>query len=331
MTDDINADTTTAKPLDYDIRVPDDGGKTNITIKATAETEYGTKAVIESDYDAKDDIKALDWDETHRTWVGGRQMSGDVTSGAWLVDIDAVEDVRDQLLEAGHKVSLNMAMVPDDTEPRDVDFGEAESAVTERDSDDTELVTDGGTELTEPLTDAMVTDRLNQHDDPDHEDGNTVADVYSAFAELQSYLGQHLSDYDEYHAVSHEDSTLVVYNLGPDKADLSIALDEIGVDDEPLRLVISSLMHDLAERHTESGQWGDSYPLVAVKDKCTREAERRTRRRLGALTQQQGGAARALDYWATKVHGLTFEQWEDESGRSTGAIGNSIRRARNDQ
>lgn len=202
--------------------------------------------------------------------------------------------------------------------------------VVEDDDTEPEVVADGGTTLTEPLTDTLVSDRLHQHDDPDHKNGNSVEDVYGAFADLQSELGDYIDDYDEYHDVVHEDSALIVYDLGPDKADLSIALDEIGVDDEPLRLVISGLMHDVAEQHTDGGRWSDTYPLVVVKDDCTRRAERRTRRRLGALTQEQNGAARALDYWATKVQGITFEQWSAESGRSTGAIGNSIRRGRED-
>lgn len=125
-------ETETQRPLDYEKHVPEDNIVSSVTIKATAETEHGAKAVIESDYEAKDDIKDLDWDETHRDWCGSHEMSGDVTSGAWLVDLEAVEDVVDHLVERGHQVSLNKAVFDYDGGDEDGEGSEDDDPTPDR-------------------------------------------------------------------------------------------------------------------------------------------------------------------------------------------------------
>jgi hypothetical protein len=56
---------------------------------------YGdAKARLEGDtYEAKEAIKSLDWEETHRTW--------DDELGAWTIDHDALDDLADALEEHG--------------------------------------------------------------------------------------------------------------------------------------------------------------------------------------------------------------------------------------
>lgn len=60
------------------------------------ETEHGEQFALDSPYEAKDDIKDLDWEETHRTWDSDRK--------AWLVDADSVDEVSRELEEAGWEV-----------------------------------------------------------------------------------------------------------------------------------------------------------------------------------------------------------------------------------
>ena len=55
------------------------------------------KARLEGDtYDAKEAIKSLDWEETHRTW--------DDELGAWTIDYNALDDLAKALYE--HDMSL---------------------------------------------------------------------------------------------------------------------------------------------------------------------------------------------------------------------------------
>jgi hypothetical protein len=78
-----------------------------VVVDDLVDTRYGRKAVLASPYDAKDAIKALDWDATHRAW--------DEDRGAWTVDADALGRVRDDLAAAGWPLR-----VPSDDTPEGV-------------------------------------------------------------------------------------------------------------------------------------------------------------------------------------------------------------------
>jgi hypothetical protein len=94
------------------INVPADGSEPEITferasihVSTVLETKYGTKAILETEYEAKDDVKALDWDRTHRSWDKGLK--------AWTVDIDALNYVVEALNDAGRDVTVTVSAAKD--------------------------------------------------------------------------------------------------------------------------------------------------------------------------------------------------------------------------
>jgi hypothetical protein len=261
----------------------------------------------------------------------GKHSGGDVEINGDEAVITIVEEskVRDKT----HKITVSLTgdAFEATPEPRDTD-NDTTSGVSRRtatDGDDSEhhqdIVTDGGVDLPSDLSASMVTDRIQQHDDPDHEDSNTVADVVDAWERVHEVLRSGLDEYVEYHDVVYEDRSLVVFATGATHDEQGLAYEEAGVDDEILAAILDGLMHDVAREHCDH-DWSVTYPLVVFKSREQTRMETYVRQRLGQLVIERGGAGRGLDYWATKVQGLTFSQWKRDSGRSTGAIGNSIRR-----
>lgn len=62
------------------------------------DTEYGPKAAFDTPYEAKEAIKELDFDETHRTW--------DSDIDEWTVDLSSVDEMREKLVEEGYRVRI---------------------------------------------------------------------------------------------------------------------------------------------------------------------------------------------------------------------------------
>lgn len=60
-------------------------------------SRYGPKAVLDSPFEAKDDIKALDWDQFHPDWNGDN----------WTIDAEAIWPAIKQLTMQGWTVSLD--------------------------------------------------------------------------------------------------------------------------------------------------------------------------------------------------------------------------------
>ena len=58
--------------------LPEGSADDSVIVSDFVETEYGRKILLDSPYDAKDAIKALDWDTTHRTW--------DKVYDGWTID-----------------------------------------------------------------------------------------------------------------------------------------------------------------------------------------------------------------------------------------------------
>ncbi|AXR80708.1 helix-hairpin-helix domain-containing protein [Natrarchaeobaculum sulfurireducens] len=69
-----------------------------VEFTSVVETEYGDKIALDSPYEAKEDIKSLDWEETHREW--------DPSRNAWLVDAEAAPSVADELRREGWSIAV---------------------------------------------------------------------------------------------------------------------------------------------------------------------------------------------------------------------------------
>lgn len=71
-----------------------------ITVKDEVPTQYGHKAVLDTPYEAKEDIKDMDWDKTHYEFENKSAFQG------WLVDVDSLDYVKEHLQDAGWNVEL---------------------------------------------------------------------------------------------------------------------------------------------------------------------------------------------------------------------------------
>lgn len=69
------------------------GADDEVVVGDDVSTQYGVKVELESPFAAKDAIKTLDWDKTHRSW--------DPDAKAWTVDRDSLAVVRDALALSG--------------------------------------------------------------------------------------------------------------------------------------------------------------------------------------------------------------------------------------
>jgi hypothetical protein len=70
----------------------------DILVTNVHDTEYGTKVHVQSPYEAKDGLNALDWERTHRRW--------DETAEMWEVDLDSVAYVILELTDDGYSVAI---------------------------------------------------------------------------------------------------------------------------------------------------------------------------------------------------------------------------------
>lgn len=86
--------------------VPADPAEDAVVVDDLFDTTYGRKAALASPYEAKDDIKALDWEETHRAWDKDRKC--------WTVDATALPLVEEALAEAGWPLR---APAPEEVDP----------------------------------------------------------------------------------------------------------------------------------------------------------------------------------------------------------------------
>lgn len=62
------------------------------------DTRFGTKLSIDSPYEARTDIKNLDWQRTHRAWDPTLQM--------WEVDVDSLAYCITQLSKSNYSISV---------------------------------------------------------------------------------------------------------------------------------------------------------------------------------------------------------------------------------
>jgi len=127
----------------------------DITISTIRDTKYGPKAKLKSPFEAKDDIKDLDWEETHRSWDGA--------NSTWDVDAAALDDVSDKLVDKGYRMKITGGAKEEVTAPSNVS---ADALVTEKLSaltagDEAAIAVGGGEtrgpfEITERTRDGVV-------------------------------------------------------------------------------------------------------------------------------------------------------------------------------
>lgn len=80
----------------YDSLPRAQGHEREIEVGEIVQTRYGDKLPLDTPFEAKDAVKALSWDATHRAWDGDRT--------AWMIDAHALTTVAEELAASGWRV-----------------------------------------------------------------------------------------------------------------------------------------------------------------------------------------------------------------------------------
>jgi len=125
------------------------------------------------------------------------------------------------------------------------------------------------------LTTAEIEEAIERHDDPDHEDANTVEDVTNALAEINADIIEHIDLHRDAieegaHEVVHEDDDVIV--LADPGHFWGEQFDAMEIDEEQLCTIVVNL-HHVAARNVCDYNWSVSDPVVIAKTEAFEAAE----------------------------------------------------------
>lgn len=176
------------------------------------------------------------------------------------------------------------------------------------------------------LTDAEIESAIEQHDDTDHPDAYTVAEVRDVLerinADILEHWDLHQDAIDEgVHEIVHEDSDVIVLadhsgHFWTEQLDVTPGVDD---SDDILRSIAISL-HHTAARGVCDHSWSTSDPVVVSKPNAFRAGESHVLREIARRTRETGSVARAVDQLATEVHGHRKSMWADLTGRNPSTV-----------
>lgn len=280
-----------------------------------------------------------DWDANHNRWTKGdndRLYINDckfvdyialdslivLTNGS---HVDATAEITGDTLTLEivredsiiHKEWTATFALPDDLaeEPEDEE-------TTDQPDDETEIVADGGEDVTSDLSDERIEESIEKKDDPEHPEAATVAEVREALARLNSdildWWGEHQDAIDDGgHEIVHEDHNVIV--LADHSGHFwSEQLDLMEIEG-PLRSILISLHHTLAQKHCDYS-WSAVYPVVIQKTADFRAGEQQVLREIARRTAELGSVARAVDTLATDEHGWSKSTWASLTGRNVSTV-----------
>lgn len=176
------------------------------------------------------------------------------------------------------------------------------------------------------LTDAIQT-AIEQHDDTDHPDAYTTEDVEADLDAINADILDHWDLYEDTideggYEIVHEDRDVIVladhtghfWNEQLDATE-DVETDEHGI----LRSIIVQVHHALARTHTDYS-WSASDPVVIEKTSSFEAGEVHVLREIARRTQDEGSVARAVDQYATDVHGHKKSIWASLTGRNRSSV-----------
>lgn len=177
------------------------------------------------------------------------------------------------------------------------------------------------------ITDSQIRARIEQHDDPGHEDANTVEEVRTAWADIQSNLSEYLGEFaDELAYIAYEDDDILIFEDTQGDS-LTLAMDEVGIEGDIMHSILNGLMTDVARKKTEY-DWGGSWPVVINKPGAFRRGERHVEHRVGQIAAAGCSEAAALDYWMVEVKGWSQSAWADYVGKAQQTVSENIQKAK---
>lgn len=186
------------------------------------------------------------------------------------------------------------------------------------------------------IADADITAAIEQHDDPDHPDALTVAEVRDVLAAIQTEHADYLQEFFDSDVLVHADEDMYVFANEGGRA-LDVALDQLDVDQataegEIVRSVVASVYQRTAERVTDY-DWsaadaiviGRGGPEAALsREEATLSDDAVVR----SLVARGLPTAQALDYWLVEERGLPMTQVATERGTTHQAVSKNVRQAR---
>lgn len=202
--------------------------------------------------------------------------------------------------------------------------------------DEPELVADGGSDDTDHVDDETIKAAIARHDDPDHPDATTVAEMRELLGHVQQSVEEGWDVYmdhieDGKITVVSETRDLLVLSTGEHKMydleleetyDGDVDLDDVTLD------VLNGLMHEVARSHSQY-DWGVTYPLVVRKPADFEAGREYAERHLMWLMDECGlSGGVALDYYMTEWRGLSQSAWATRAGKDQGTVSQNVSKAK---
>lgn len=170
------------------------------------------------------------------------------------------------------------------------------------------------------VDDATIEAAIAQHDDPDHPDALSVADVRELLDALQRSAteewGQWLSniEHGETRLVTETDDLLVldtgeiaVYEQELEPYDGPVAVDDIALS------VVQSIHHEIAREHTDH-DWGYTYPYVVRKPADFGAGRDYVEAVVNGLQRQGLSPGQAWSYYGVEIRGESRNRWGKRKG-----------------
>lgn len=196
-----------------------------------------------------------------------------------------------------------------------------------------EIACDGGEDVTNHVDDEVITEAIEKHDDPDHEDATTVAEVRDILAALDESVRVHWGEWldsiesGETNVVAEADELIVLDTGTIDKIREEIEHHPEVEADGPTVDVVSAVMHEVAREHSDH-DWGVTYPFVVRKSGSFVGGQAYVEAVLNGLQQRGVSPGQAWAYYGVKVRGHSRNQWASRCGYSDhSAVSESVRKA----
>jgi len=189
------------------------------------------------------------------------------------------------------------------------------------DDDEQEVVADGGEDVTENVDDETIEDAIAQHDDPDHEDALTVADVRELLAHVQydaeAVWGEWLDNIErnDAHVVAQEGDAIVLDTGEHDTVRRALETYDgrVAVDDIAER-VVSTVHHRVAEQADAQYNWGATYPRVVRLPAYGEAGQRFVEAVVNGLQRRGLTPGQAWAYYGVEIRGESRNSWGKRKG-----------------
>lgn len=200
------------------------------------------------------------------------------------------------------------------------------------------MMTDGGRDTEETPADHVDDDTIraaiHEHDDPDHADALTVAEVRELLAFAQDGAEVMWDEWmdiveDGPFELVRETPTMLILSTGEyrkygeelEPYDGDVTVDDVALD------VISAIHHRIAERETDY-DWGYSYPYVIRKPDGMDAGQRYVEAVVNGLQLRGLSPAQAWAYYGVEVRGSSRNEWGSRCGHSDhSAVSQAVRKA----